>query len=49
MRRREDEKEALAKELRGEFSSEEETFLQSQIVSKLERIKVRGGYGRGNG
>ena len=39
MYRREQEKEALAMELRGDLTKEEEAFLRSQIVDKLEKNK----------
>lgn len=39
MRQRELEKEALAKELRGELTHEEEAFLRSQISSKQDKVR----------
>lgn len=39
MYRREQEKEALAMELRGDLTKEEEAFLRSQIIDKLEKTK----------
>ena len=39
MRQRELEKEALAMELRGDLTKEEESFLRAQIIDKLEKTK----------
>ncbi len=39
MRQRESEKEALAKELRGELTQEEENFLRAQIASKQDKVR----------